>query len=233
MKKFIKIISIFTVLGFITLSCSEDDDSAAINTIVPPSSATLIFPENNRVCNEGTIISETESDVLFQWEESENTSSYILKINDLDNGTTRNISTLSTEFLIRILRGKPYSWSVTSLGSDGSESAESSVWSFYNSGLPIESHAPFPATVISPNSGSSVEQGSVTLEWEASDIDNDIASYALFLDTVNPPETELSTTSNTYTEVSVTSGNVYYWKIVTIDEVGNTSTSQVFQFAVN
>lgn len=233
MKKFIKIISIFTLLGFLTLSCSEDDDSTAANMIVPPSSATLIFPENNMVCNEGTIISDTETDVLFQWEESENTSSYVLQITNLNDGNTRNISTLSTEFLIRITRGTPYSWSVKSLGSDGNESTESSVWSFYNAGLPVENYAPFPATLISPNSGSSVEQGLVTLEWEASDIDDDIASYTVFFDTVSPPIAEVNSTSSSSSEVTVSSGKVYYWRIVTTDEANNTSTSQVFQFAVN
>lgn len=233
MKKFFKIISIFILLMLVVLSCTDDDDATGTNLIIPPSTAMLIFPENNTVCNEGLIISETESDVLFQWEESENSSSYILNINNLNNGTTRNISTLSTEFLLRILRGIPYSWSVTSVSLDGNESVESAVWSFYNAGLPVQSHAPFPATAISPNSGASVAEGMVTLEWNASDVDNDIASYTLFFDTVNPPVTEGVTTSNPQTEVSVSLGNIYYWKIVTTDEVGNTSTSQVFQFQVN
>lgn len=232
MKKFIKIITLTLIMGSITLTCS-DDDSLAENNIEPPMPANLIFPENNTVCNEGTIISETETDVLFQWEEAMNSNSYILNINNLNDGTSRNISTLSTEFLIRILRGTPYSWSVRSIGLDGNTSAESSVWNFYNAGLPLESHAPFPAIAINPHPGSSVEQGTISLEWEASDIDNDIASYTIFLDTSNPPLTEINTTVNTNIEVSVSSGVVYFWKIITTDEVGNTSTSQVFEFMVN
>lgn len=232
MKKFIKIITLTLIMGSITLTCS-DDDSLAENNIEPPMPANLIFPENNTVCNEGTIISETETDVLFQWEEAMNSNSYILNINNLNDGTSRNISTLSTEFLIRILRGTPYSWSVRSIGLDGNTSAESSVWNFYNAGLPLESHAPFPAIAINPQPGSSVEQGTISLEWEASDIDNDIASYTIFLDTSNPPLTEINTTVNTNIEVSVSSGVVYFWKIITTDEVGNTSTSQVFEFMVN
>lgn len=233
MKKCTKIISIFIIVGFITFSCSDDDDSSNANNIIIPSASVLIFPENNTICNEGVIISETESEVLFQWEESENSISYVLHINNLNNGTKRSISTLSTEFLIRILRGTPYSWSVTSLGLDASKSTESTVWSFYNAGLPVENHAPFPATAISPNSGASVAQGTVSLVWEASDIDNDIAFYTLFFDTINPPLSELATTTNTNTEVSVLSETIYYWKIVTTDEAGNSSTSQVFHFTVN
>lgn len=233
MKRFKKVIPLYLFLIIISSSCSEDDDGMAVNEINPPTAATLIFPENNTVCNEGTIISETETDVLFQWEAGANASSYILKINNLNDGTSREISTLSTEFLIRILRGTPYSWSVTSFTADGNESADSPVWSFYNAGLPVENHAPFPATVVYPNSGASVAQGNVTLEWEASDIDNDIATYTIFFDTTNPPATEVNTTGNTSMEVSVTSGNIYYWRVVTTDDAGNTSTSQVFQFAVN
>ncbi len=233
MKKFVKIITVSLTLCFITLSCDDDDSTAVNNNFESPNPASLIFPENNTVCNEGTIISETETEVLFRWQESENTSSYILNINNLDDGSSRNINTNSTEFLIRILRGTPYSWSVRSIGLDGDESTESPVWSFYNAGLPVQSHAPFPATVVSPSSGSTIEQDLVTLEWEASDIDNDISTYTIFFDTVNPPVTNMNTTGNTNMEVSVTSGSVYYWRIVTTDEVGNSSTSQVFQFAVN
>ncbi len=71
------------------------------------------------------------------------------------------------------------------------------------------------------------------MQWEASDIDNDIVSYTIVLDTVNPPVTEVGTTSNTNLEVTATSGHVYYWKVVTIDAIGNASDSQIFQFGVN
>jgi hypothetical protein len=232
MKGFKKIIPIYLFLLVIAVSCS-DDDGMAVNEVDSPTAALLIFPENNTVCNEGTVVSETETDVLFQWEEGTNTNSYVLQIENLNEGTSREISTLSTEFLIRILRGTPYSWSVRSISADGNETADSAVWRFYNAGLPIENHAPFPATAVNPQSGSSLEEGNVMLEWQTSDIDNDIASYTVLLETANPPVTELTTTSTTTTEASVSSGLVYYWQIITTDEVGNASTSQVFQFIVN
>lgn len=232
MNKFIRIISICFISSIIILSCSDDDDAVG-NSIDPPTAATLIFPENNTVCNEGTIVSETETEVLFQWQEGANTNSYVLKLNNLNEGTSRNISTLATEFAIRISRGTPYSWSVTSLASSGNVSAESEVWSFYNAGLPVENHAPFPATAVYPQSGSNVNHGAISLEWQASDVDNDIASYTVLFDTINPPASEVGTTSNNALEVSASSGLVYYWRIITTDEVGNASTSPIFQFTVN
>ena len=198
-----------------------------------PGAATLIFPENNTECNEGTVVNVIETDVLFQWQEATNASSYILQITNLNDGTSRNISTLSNEFLIRVLRGTPYSWSVKSLASGTTQTTESEVWKFYNAGLPQESHPPFPAEAVSPQSGASVNEGVVNLQWEATDIDNDIASYTIYLDTVNPPANEIGSTSNTNTNSTVTSGEVYYWKVVTIDQNGNTSNSQIFEFSVN
>ena len=230
---FKNIIPICLFLILIVTSCSSEEDETAIVTVNPPTAATLIFPGNNTECNEGIVISDTETDVLFQWEAATNASSYILQITDLNEGTSRNISTISNEFLIRIFRGTPYSWTVKSLASGTTETAESTVWRFYNAGLPQESHPPFPAEAVSPQSGASVNEGTVALQWEASDVDNDIASYTVFLDTANPPVAEVGNTSNTNLDVTVSSGLVYYWKVVTTDVVGNASDSQIFQFGVN
>ncbi len=233
MKQIKNIISISLYLIIIVSSCSSEQDDTAMTSEPAPAAAALIFPENNTECNEGTVINETETDVLFQWQEATNASSYILQITNLNDGTSRNISTLSNEFLIRVLRGTPYSWSVKSLASGTTQTTESEVWKFYNAGLPQESHPPFPAEAVSPQSGASVNEGVVNLQWEATDIDNDIASYTMYLDTVNPPANEIGSTSNTNTNSTVTSGEVYYWKVVTIDQNGNTSNSQIFEFSVN
>lgn len=232
MNRFKKIIPIALFLLVVATACSDDDDMT--NSIVEtPTAAQLIFPEDNTVCNEGVVVSDTETDVLFQWEEATNASSYVLQIINLNDGSARNISTLSNEFLIRILRGTPYSWSVKSLASGSNETAESSVWRFYNAGLPTESHPPFPADATNPEIGSTVNPGTITLEWEASDIDGDISTYEVLLDTVNPPAAEAGTTANTTLDVAVNSGVVYYWKIITTDALENASHSQVFQFTVN
>jgi hypothetical protein len=233
MNKVKYITPIYLFLIVIVASCSSDDGGEEINSVDPPTAVTLIFPEDNTECNEGTIISDTETDVRFEWQEATNANSYILEVKNLNDGTSRNISTLSTEFLLRILRGTPYSWSVKSLASGTTETTESEVWKFYNSGLPQESHPPFPAEAISPLSGASVNEGDISLQWEATDVDNDIVSYSVYLDSVNPPVAEIGSTSNTTINSTVTSGQVYYWKIVTTDQIGNTSDSQIFEFGVN
>lgn len=233
MNRFKKIIPLCLLVITIATSCSSDDEQTDVIVEDLPSAATLIFPHNNTECNEGTIVSDTETDVLFQWEEAENTSSYILTLTNLNDGTSREIKTVTNDFLIRILRGTPYSWVVKSKASKGNATADSETWKFYNAGLPEESHPPFPAEVISPQMGASVDQGDVLLQWEATDVDNDIASYTILLDTSSTPVAEVGTPAVNSLNVTVSTGQIYYWKVITTDELGNESHSQIFQFRVN
>lgn len=233
MAMFRKIIPIYFVVIAAFASCSSDEEQSSQVLTDPPTSAILTFPANNTECNDGIVVSETETDVLFKWEEASNTSSYLLTITNLNTGTSREISTISNEFLIRILRGTPYSWVVKSKAITGNETADSETWKFYNAGLPEESHPPFPAESISPIIGSSVAAGDITLQWEATDVDNDIASYTVLLDTSNEPVTEVGNSTINSLNVNVSSGQIYYWKVITIDAKGNASDSQIFQFKVN
>jgi len=233
MNRLKKIIQLCLLAIIITTSCSSEDVQATVTIEDLPTAATLLFPQNNTECNEGTIVSETETDVLFEWEEASNASSYILTITNLNTGTSREISTISNKFLIRILRGTPYSWVVKSKASTGNATADSETWKFYNAGLPEESHPPFPAEVLSPQMGVSVDEGNVLLQWEATDVNNDITSYSILLDTINQPVTEVGNLSVNSLNVNVSSGQVYYWKIITKDAIGNASHSQIFQFRVN
>ena len=84
MKKSIGIF--YTLLICLNYSCSKDNaDQKNINE--SPGMVTLIFPENNTECKEGTIISDTQSEVAFRWNPSKNADSYILEINNLDLNT--------------------------------------------------------------------------------------------------------------------------------------------------
>ncbi|MBL4939285.1 MAG: hypothetical protein JKY16_03250, partial [Lutibacter sp.] len=110
--------------------------------------------------------------------------------------------------------------------------AKSAEWKFYNSGDAVITYAPFPAELIGPVMGSSTSESTVTLEWSGSDVDNDIKEYEVYFGLSNPPITNLDTTTNQKIENVAVSANTYYWKVVTRDDEGNTSTSEVFQFKV-
>ncbi len=235
MKKLRNIaIGLILINFFIACGGSDDgDDGAPPEPTAPPSAASLVFPENNTECNEGTILSETQSEITFRWNASENTDSYTVALKNLSTGNSQNINSTVPEVAITIDRGTPYSWSVTSKAEGTNIIAESAVWKFYNAGLALENHPPFPAEALFPNIGSSVPAGPIDLSWEANDLDQDISSYDLLLDQNNPPTTLLETTaSNSFTFTGV-SGTVYYWRVITTDQVGNASTSEVFQFKVD
>jgi hypothetical protein len=236
--------SLFLLL--IVTACSSssdnDDDNPPPPTggpepeVLVPAAATLVFPENNTECNTGVVDStdDTKSSVTFMWNASQNTDRYSLTITDLNTNLNSNTNVDTNEATVTIDRGTPYSWSVTSRANGTTETATSAVFRFYNEGPGVENYAPFPAEAINPARGVNLPATTtvVTLEWSASDIDDDITGYEIFFGNEANTTTSLgSVTETSIADISVTTGT-YYWKVITSDSQGNTSTSEVFQFKV-
>ena len=223
-----KIIKYFflTVLATVIVSCGKKVDNLSIK----PSAAVLISPLKDAECNQGNKISDSESQVLFEWNASDNTDKYTITIKNLENQTTESFNSTNPRLERNLLRGIAYSWSVTSKSNTSDEIATSETWKFYNAGEGTQNYAPFPADLVSPIMGNTVET-SVSLEWSGSDIDEDIEEYDVYLATANPPTTLKGTTSTTtMSNLSLEAGRVYYWKVVTKDKHGNNSESPVFEF---
>lgn len=219
-------------LGLTLFSCGGDDSPSG-----PPEAPQLVFPVNNSECLEGEISAETPniSTIQFRWEASANASGYSLTIRNLNSGVTISESTTSTSVPVALTRGTPYSWSVRA-NSETTSSPESATWKFFNAGEGISSYAPFPADLIYPKSGSTINldsSGSLELRWEGADVDNDIAEYEVLFDTQNPPVTNIGGNGPAQSLMvdALQPGTTYYWRIITTDEAGNSSTSEVSQFA--
>lgn len=220
---------------FLLLSCGKTEPVAVGPDPIPdPLAAVLVFPDNNTECNEGNIINETQSSVIFRWNASQNTDSYELNLRNLNNNniSTTNVST--NEATITLLRGTPYEWFIVSKANETVVTATSEKWKFYNKGPGIENYAPFPAEVISPLRGSTVTStgGNITLEWNGSDVDNDITEFEILFGTENIPATILGTTSDSTIDATVVSGQIYYWRVITKDSEQNSSESEIFEFRV-
>lgn len=224
--------TIFILILSLGFSCADDDNGEVVEPVENPTAVTLSFPIDNTECNEGVIISDTRSEVVFKWTGSENNDSYTVSLKNLETEVIKNYNTTFEELAISILRGVPYAWSVVSKVTNNPETAESTIWKFYNAGLPKESHPPFPADIVSPAMGSTTEPGSVKLQWNGSDIDNDIVSYSILLDTVEVPVLSAGNATTNSLTVEVEAGKVYYWKVVSVDANGNNSDSEIFQFKV-
>lgn len=221
---------------FIATSCSgnsSENPPIPPTETITPSAATLVFPENNTECNEGVIRSTTESTVNFRWEVAENADTYQVNLRNLNTNEERLINSTATNLDITILRATPYAWSVISRSNSSSESTTSEVFLFYNAGLPLNNFAPFPAEVLAPRIGATLSPDNITLEWRATDIDNDIISNTVFLAMENPPTIEIAQTVTSRTTIKIDAPGIYFWAVTILDSEGNSSTSQTFQFRVN
>jgi hypothetical protein len=224
---------VITTLSLIILTGCGKGGGGGTNTPVPqPGKLTLLSPAQNELCTQGSVISTSQSTVTLKWVAVDNTGSYEVSIKNLVDGTSATQTTSGTQTSLTLKRNTPYSWSVISNSAANAALAKSETWKFYNSGPASVSYAPFPAEIISPmiNQTVAVDNGKVSLSWNATDVDNDILNYDVYFgETPQPDLTRSAITAKTLEE-NVTSGKLYYWKIVTRDSKGNTSDSGTFPF---
>lgn len=216
------------------LGCGKGSDNSVI-PVVDPAQAVLTFPLQNSACTTGTVLSNTQSSITFTWQASANTDSYEVDIKNLLTNVTTSQTTSTNQLTVTLSRNTPFSWDVISKSSQSANTAQSATWKFYNSGLGVSSHPPFPADLLTPGLTQSVtNQGNaINLTWSGSDADNDIAGYDVYFGTaVSPPLLKSGVPDMFLNNVSVASGYTYYWKIVTKDSQGNSSDSDIYQFAV-
>ena len=232
-----KLTYIICVVGFI-FSCNDTTDDN-INTLIPNGEipdevlgVALIFPFESSLCSEGTEVSPTESTVLFEWVPNNNAQSYTLTIEDLSLGTVSEFQTEDFLFPARIQRAHEFRWFVSYTYQN--EIYQSEIWNFYNEGEAIQTYPPFQTEIISPTMAQNIANTStITLQWNGSDVDDDIIGYDVYFGTDNPPSTPVANDISTTTlNVSVSAGTIYYWNVITKDAAGNTSESGTFQFKV-
>jgi hypothetical protein len=215
------------------LSCKKP---TKISVIDPPTKAILSLPLNNEACISGTIISPTQSSILFKWTTSKNAESYDLTIKNLESSITTTQTSTTTELTVTLARNMPYSWFVTAKSSKIATTAVSDTWKFYNAGEALGTFAPFPAEIVTPKMAERVNPtaGKITLDWIGSDVDNDISNYDIYLGTTATPTLLKSNqVDSMLPDVAVNASTTYYWKVITRDSKGNTSDSGVYIFYTN
>ena len=224
------------VFLFLLMSCGGGDDSGSTPipvVISDPKASTLVFPANNTECNEGVVINDNSSRVTFRWNASEDTDSYEVNIRNLNTNATFKVPSTTAQAEITIERGVPYEWFVISKANGTQVTASSSKFKFYNQGPGIDNYAPFPAEAVAPMRGATIANTTtVSLEWKGSDIDDDIVEFEVLFGTNTKPSAPIGTTAAETLDAAVVSGIVYYWKVITTDSQGNSSSSEIFEFKV-
>lgn len=233
MKKTFLIYTLFLLFVYtiFLLSACNDDKISPAN----PIPVTLIFPFENSECIGGTDTTETESTVLFEWTEGQNTDEYELNLKNLNSGDSSSHITNELSIPITILRATPYSWYILSKSNSTSKTAKSATWKFYNAGEVLTFYAPFPAEIVSPKMAESITTAAnvITLDWTGSDVDGDIVAYDVYFGTTNQPDIiESDVIESILNDVPISSNTVYYWEIVTKDAKGNSSNSGIYQFRI-
>jgi hypothetical protein len=237
-----KLIYLFVTLFIASCGGGGGDDGGGSPPPPPPptspSAANLTAPANNKVCETGTSISDTQSNVDFSWSASANTSTYDLKITNLNtNEITNKTGLTSTNTTVALSKGAPYSWQITSKNTQTTQTASSNTWKFYLAGeTGVTSYAPFPADLKSPSSGATVERdsdGKVKLTWEGADPDTSSGlKYTVYIDKTDgkqDPSDDHKDLNASELTVSVDEDTVYYWRVKTTDGT-NVSYSIVYSF---
>lgn len=214
-----------------------DDDPAPTPTPTPveklPEKAALVFPENNEECNTGVQTNDTESIVNLSWSAATNATSYRVFVINLISGTETSNTVFGTNTDALIRMNTPYKWYVISQSNSSSVTAKSDEWKFYNSGPAVTTYAPFPAEVLQPWVGENLTGSSVDLQWQTTDVDGDLASFEVYMSAVNPPVDMIGETTDSFLNGVSVSPNTYYWQVKSIDDEGNSSQSEVFEFKIS
>lgn len=223
MRKYVTILIFFLSIS----ACKKRERDLLI-----PEKVIQISPAKDEACITGITVSETENKVVFRWKNSAYTDSYELNIKNLENGSVISKETSLLETEITLIRNKPYSWIIVSKSSKSETIAKSEEWRFFNSGFGISSHAPFPAEIVSPTFGLTISAslGKIVLDWNGSDVDNDILNYDVYFGTNVAPTFFKNQTESILSDIAVVPKTIYYWKIITRDAAGNSSDSGIYQF---
>jgi len=200
-----------------------------------PNATTLSAPANNTACLKSSSTGGSSASVSFSWRAAANADSYLLEIKNLNKQTTMSYTSSGVSYTTTLDVNTPYSWDVVAVNATGKTTSD--VWKFYLSGTASSSYAPFPASLTAPASGAIVSANGaatvqVTFQWIGSDPDNDIASYAFYLDNTNGSTQVIASQSGSSATQTLASGKTYYWKVVTTDKAGNTSTSTTSSFQI-
>ncbi len=184
-----------------------------------PGSFTLTSPANSSTTQAisgtlswGTSSSATGYDVYLG---TANPPTTVVSTNQA--GTTYSYSGL--------LNNTTYYWKVVAKNSIGSTDATVSPFSFTT-----VLAAPAAFAVVAPTSGATGQAVSGSLRWRTS---TNATSYDVYLGTVNPPTTIVSTsqTDTFYTYSGLSTGTLYYWKVIAKNSTSNTTgTSAPWSF---
>ena len=229
---FIALVCIVSLMG-----CSKGSSEPEV-VILEPGTAVLSFPSNNEACLETTSVNTTQASVEFRWTGAANVERYELVVTNLLTNQAQTFDAQETLKTVTLLKAEPYNWKIRAIGMLSSTPTESDTWQVYLAGDANINYAPFPPELVRPITGSTVTPigGVIEIQWNCSDADSDLDRFEVYVDTTDATtlvNTVEAVSTSTALEVPVENSNVYYWKVIAIDENGNATNSGVYTFRTN
>lgn len=211
------------------ISCESSDDAGTpVITNEDPTVPKLVFPTNELTC--------TSVQLEFLWSAATDadgdTVSYSIDVstqNDFETvAFTATTDQPSRTFDLE--KGVTYFWRVKAKDSRGNESDYATTQSFFTEPEAAVNSLPNTPELVSPTLGARTSGTTITLDWNATDIDNDTLVYDVYFGDTNPPALFSENINTTTFDVSVSSGKVYYWRIVVKDPHQSATMGQVWNF---
>ena len=219
------------IVGFVFSCSSGDGDIEPEPDNGVPSVPTIIYPLNNTLCIDNAI--------NFEWSASSDPDGdsvrYKVEISkdaNFSNIVTNKSVSSATTTLITLDKGVSFFWRVNAIDSKNAESNYSLTSQFLTEGNGVLNHLPFVAELVAPEMDELINGTSVTLSWTASDADNDVLTFDVYLDTSSNPVTRISEnqTENTFNITGLTTATTYYFKVDVKDDNGGVTFGQVWSF---
>lgn len=188
-----------------------DKDPPPVSENQPPGISALVYPEENQLC--------VDAGLTFEWSDATDpeggTLSYQIQIST-NRGFTEVVEDQvvnDTNLSLTMTNAQDYYWRVRAIDPEGARGIYSSVWAFYVEGPAVSNHIPFSPALTAPFAGSEVEPGTVVLQWEAADLDEDFLTYDLYFGNSDPPLLYQANLTASEFEVPVEANTTYYWKV--------------------
>ncbi|MEW7289149.1 fibronectin type III domain-containing protein [Aquimarina sp. 2304DJ70-9] len=225
-----KKIYIILLSSLFLLSCGGSDDSGVPPTVsnVAPSVPKLVFPTNNATC--------TNFNLEFDWDAATDSDgdsvNYTIDIAESDSFATIVFTqnTSQTTNILTLEKGTTYFWRVKAKDNVGNESAYTATQTFFTEPDAGVNTVPNAPSVVSPTLGERVSGTTITLDWDATDRDNDPLTFDLYFGDTNPPVLFAESVDATALDVTVTADMIYYWRVVVKDDKAGVTIGQVWNF---
>lgn len=114
--------------------------------------------------------------------------------------------------------------------SAGNESEYSDPQTFFtepDAGVNTIPNAPL---LTSPSLGDSVSGTNITLDWDATDRDNDPLTFDLYFGDTNPPVLVSEDMNVSTFDVTISTNTTYYWRVVVKDDKQGATIGQIWNF---